>query len=98
MNKKKLLTLLLFGIMSLASVLATMPTELDCADFENETNTFCEDLDQIGTGISIMSYKLNLGLPAFLIGLAIVGVIITIVLAIVGIIKKSLSNVAGKKP
>lgn len=59
--------------------------------------TGCSLMDQVGTGIGLMSFKASLGLPALLTGLAIVGGITMILSAFVLIIKNALNNSTFRK-
>ncbi len=95
--KKKLFILLAMMLMGISTVLGAVPTELDCSVFANETTQICTDLDQVGTGISLMAYKLRLGLPGLLLALAFVTVTIAVVYAIVHVIKKSIGSATSGK-
>lgn len=92
MDKKKLagITFMLVAIVS--SAFAALPPELSCTSFTNSSVQFCDTLDQIGTGIGVMSYKVNLGLPTLLIGLAIVAAIILLLAAFAYLIKNALER------
>lgn len=97
MNKKKALLALLFGLMTLmTTVMGAVPAELNCTPFADEENSFCTDLDQIGTGIGLMAFKINKGLPAFLLGLGIIAGILGLLGAVIVLIKKALSSGSKK--
>lgn len=63
----------------------TVLDELDC-----EGRSFCTGIDQVGTGMAIMSYKLNISLPSLLISLGVVAIVILLVLAVLVMFKKNL--------
>jgi hypothetical protein len=93
MTKAKLAALLLAVFTLISAAMAAVPTDLSCTPFNNSNVQFCENLDQIGTGIGLMSYKVNLGLPTLLIGLLIVAVIAALVGAFVVLIAGALKHV-----
>src|SRR3972149_6953967 len=97
-NKKMALVLLAISIavMAFGVASAALPAELSCATFANSTTQFCDVLDQTGTGIGLMSYKINLGLPALLIGLLIVGVVAGLVGAFVVVIVNSVKGIKSR--
>lgn len=94
MDKRKLAAMFLMLVAVVSSAFAALPAELSCASFVNSSVQFCDTLDQIGTGIGVMSYKVNLGLPTLLIGLAIVAAIILLLGAFAYLIKGALSKVS----
>ena len=79
--------------------MAAVPADLDCTPFENESTQICDNLDQVGTGIGLMSYKLNLALPSFLLGLAFVSIVLIVIFAIVAVVKRAVAMAApgGKR-
>lgn len=93
MNKAKLMASLMLVLMAISSALAAVPADLSCTPFNGSSVQFCENLDQIGTGIGLMSYKVNLGLPTLLIGLLIVVVIAALVGAFVVLITGTLKHI-----
>lgn len=82
----------------IASAHAAVPTELDCTPYENSSIQICDTLDQVGTGMALLTYKVNLGLPSFLIGIAMVAIVIGLAYAVVFVITKSMAaiKVGGK--
>ena len=96
--KRKALTLLMLMLLTVASALA-VPEGLDCSDFADSETQICTQLDQVGTGIGLMSYKLNLALPSFLLGLAFVSIVLIVIFAIVAVVKRAVAMAApgGKR-
>jgi len=92
MDKKKLAAMTFMLVAIVSAVYAAVPPELSCASFNSSSVQFCDTLDQIGTGIGVMSYKVNLGLPTLLIGLAIVAAIILLLAAFAYLIKRALEH------
>ncbi|HLC15795.1 MAG TPA: hypothetical protein VJL89_06175 [Thermodesulfovibrionia bacterium] len=96
MAKKIIASLMLLLLLAITAVTAAVPADLSCAGFANSTTQFCDVLDQTGTGIGLMSYKINLGLPALLIGLLIVGVVAGLVGAFVVVIVNSVKGIKSR--
>jgi hypothetical protein len=95
MDKKKLMVIIGMCLAMFSAALAAVPTELSCSQFNSSTVQFCDTLDQVGTGISLMAYKINLGLPSMLISFAIVAGVIGLIAAFIYLIRKVLGNVMG---
>lgn len=88
MNKK--LALVLFAtLIAISMVQGAVPVELDCQPFENSTVKTCEDLDQLGTGMGLLSFKASKGVPILILSLAIVTIVVMIATSIAKVITRS---------